>query len=223
MIAATDKPGGGSGSGGTSGTTGAATEKGDLTRRHILDAAANAFARAGYTGTSLNDLIKEAGITKGGFYFHFPSKEALALAVIQDKHETWMREVSAAALQATRGIDQLTAVSERLCDLYEEDPSFGAMGKLCRDLATDPGLAPQVVEKGFVTWVELTAALLARAQEEGDVRPDLDLRAAAETAVAAFIGMKDMSDMESGGSNGADLRRRVRAFRQIFLEGMLVR
>jgi AcrR family transcriptional regulator len=201
------------------------TEKGDLTRRHILDTAAAAFARSGYAGTSLNDLIKAAGITKGGFYFHFPSKEALALAVVRDKQETWLRDVSAAALPHTRAVDQLVAVADALCDLYDRDPAFGSMSKLCREMGMDRAPSGdstpvgQVSTQIFTTWFRFTAALIERGQAEGDLRTDVDPMAAAETAVASFLGIKDMADLMSG---GADLRRRMQHFTDLFMTALRV-
>src|SRR5215218_2871026 len=64
-----------------------ATDRGTETRRRILEVAAEAFADRGYAGTSLSDVLKASGVTKGGFYFHFPSKEALGLAALRDQHE----------------------------------------------------------------------------------------------------------------------------------------
>ena len=64
-----------------------ATDRGGETRRRILDVAAEAFADRGYAGTSLSDVLKSSGVTKGGFYFHFPSKEALGLATLRHKQE----------------------------------------------------------------------------------------------------------------------------------------
>ena len=203
------------------------TEKGELTRRHILDAAAGAFARSGFAGTSLNDLIKAAGITKGGFYFHFPSKEALALAVVEDKQEAWLRDVSAAAERHTRAVDQLRAVADALCDLYERDPAFGSMSKLCREMGMDHSPAGasggaatpigRVSVQLFTTWFRFTAALIERGQADGDFRSDVDAMAAAETAVASFLGIKDMADLMTG---GADLRRRMQHFSELFLTAL---
>ena len=196
------------------------TEKGDLTRRHILDAAATAFARNGYAGTSLNDVIKDAGLTKGGFYFHFPSKEALALAVVQDRQEIWLRDVSTAAFRHTRAVDQLLAVADALCDLYDRDPAFGSMAKLCRELGiagTHGTPGSEISRQVFTTWFRLTAMLIERGQAEGDLRQDVDPMAAAEAAVAAFLGIKDMSDLMTG---GADLRRRMQDFSALFLAAL---
>jgi hypothetical protein len=48
------------------------------THQRILDAAVELFDEAGYGHTSLHDIIDRAGVTKGAFYYHFATKEALA-------------------------------------------------------------------------------------------------------------------------------------------------
>lgn len=48
----------------------------------ILDAAARALCREGYAGVGVASVMKEAGLTHGGFYAHFPSREALLAAAI---------------------------------------------------------------------------------------------------------------------------------------------
>ncbi|MCA9774876.1 MAG: helix-turn-helix transcriptional regulator, partial [Myxococcales bacterium] len=47
------------------------------TRAQILEAAARLFRERGYAGVSVQDVMAAAGLTVGGFYAHFPSKEAL--------------------------------------------------------------------------------------------------------------------------------------------------
>ena len=53
------------------------TERGGTTRLRILEAGAQAFAEHGFAGTSLNDVIKAAGVTKRTLYYHFASKDDL--------------------------------------------------------------------------------------------------------------------------------------------------
>ena len=52
--------------------------KGQQTREHILATAESIILQRGYTGTSIEDIIGEAGITKGGFFYHFNGKNDLA-------------------------------------------------------------------------------------------------------------------------------------------------
>jgi AcrR family transcriptional regulator len=53
-------------------------------RARVLDAAVELFAQQGYDGTSVTQVIERAGLTKGGFYHHFASKEALLFEVYGD-------------------------------------------------------------------------------------------------------------------------------------------
>lgn len=48
-----------------------------VTHERIVDAAARAIRRSGYAGTGVADIMKDAGLTHGGFYAHFPSREAM--------------------------------------------------------------------------------------------------------------------------------------------------
>ena len=61
-------------------------EKGhkEATRRHIIDTAVSRFRRDGIATVGLADLMNEAGLTHGGFYSHFKSKEDLVKAVIDE-------------------------------------------------------------------------------------------------------------------------------------------
>lgn len=49
----------------------------EITHERIVDAASRAIRRSGYDGTSVADIMKEAGLTHGGFYAHFASREAM--------------------------------------------------------------------------------------------------------------------------------------------------
>ena len=52
------------------------------THEHILDVAARALRREGYAGVRVADVMKEAGLTHGGFYAHFPSRDALLVEAL---------------------------------------------------------------------------------------------------------------------------------------------
>jgi AcrR family transcriptional regulator len=60
----------------------AAPTKRELTHERILDAASRAIRRAGHTGASVAEVMKEAGLTHGGFYAHFDSREKLVASAI---------------------------------------------------------------------------------------------------------------------------------------------
>ena len=53
------------------------TRSKEATHDRIVEAAARAIRRSGYNGTGVADIMKDAGLTHGGFYAHFPSREAM--------------------------------------------------------------------------------------------------------------------------------------------------
>ena len=57
--------------------------KKQLTHERIVETAARAIRRAGFSGVGVADVMKEAGLTHGGFYAHFPSREALLCEAIE--------------------------------------------------------------------------------------------------------------------------------------------
>jgi AcrR family transcriptional regulator len=185
------------------------TDRGGETRRRILDVAAEAFADRGYAGTSLSDVLKASGVTKGGFYFHFPSKEALALATLRHKQEQWTGAVMAAVMRRPRAVEQLDAMVEALCDLHEQDRACRVINRLCTELGEEhPELRPPLSTQ-LTTWMDMVAAVIRRGQDEGDIRPDVEPMVAAEIAVESFIGVETVSEALTG---RADLRRRARDF-----------
>ncbi|MEJ5241152.1 MAG: TetR/AcrR family transcriptional regulator [Anaerolineales bacterium] len=67
------------------------------TRARLLDAALKRFARDGYNATSVETICADAGVSKGAFYHHFPSKQALFLALL----EGWLTTIQG-GLEASR-------------------------------------------------------------------------------------------------------------------------
>lgn len=61
--------------------------KGEATRDRLMDIAEKHILENGFAATSIDELIKEAGITKSGFFYHFEGKNALAYALMQRYRE----------------------------------------------------------------------------------------------------------------------------------------
>jgi AcrR family transcriptional regulator len=59
-------------------------ERGRATRAHLIEVATRLFAERGYDGTSIEAVLAESGVSRGSLYHHFPGKEALFWAVLED-------------------------------------------------------------------------------------------------------------------------------------------
>jgi TetR/AcrR family fatty acid metabolism transcriptional regulator len=65
----------------------------ELTRERILEAAEKLFAEKGFHETAMNEIVRAAKVSKGGVYFHFPSKEELFFALLDKLADALQREV----------------------------------------------------------------------------------------------------------------------------------
>jgi AcrR family transcriptional regulator len=90
-------------------------------RARILDAAAEAFMRNGFTGTTIDDIARNVAATKGLIYYHFRSKFDLFLAVYGEGMRRVRERVEPHAAEAAPGRDRLVAMSTaHLLNLMED-------------------------------------------------------------------------------------------------------
>jgi TetR/AcrR family transcriptional repressor of nem operon len=173
--------------------------------------AAEVFAERGYTEASMAELIERSGLTKGAFYFHFSSKEQLALAVIDEKQRQWFDSVQAALGAEARAIDQFRAVALALVRLHRHDPSAFSVSRLTRDLALAHGGA-ELVRDHMRTWVGLLAGLITQAQADGDLPRGVNADDLAAVLIAVTDGLKDLGgviDAPSRASRAFERRMKI--------------
>jgi AcrR family transcriptional regulator len=84
-------------------------ERGRATREQLVDVATALFAANGYEDTSIEAVLREAGVSRGSLYHHFPSKDALFWAVMERLQERIGAELLEASQQATDAVGLLRA------------------------------------------------------------------------------------------------------------------
>jgi TetR/AcrR family transcriptional regulator, cholesterol catabolism regulator len=83
----------------------------DIRRAELLDRASGLFLQRGYENVSLNDLIADAGVSKGAFYHWFPSKDALVAALAErSARDAFAGVEDAAAACDGNALERLNAV-----------------------------------------------------------------------------------------------------------------
>jgi len=199
-----------------------ATAKGEATRAFLLRTAALVFAEHGYTGTSLNDLIAASGLTKGAFYFYFRSKAALAIAVLRDQQDRWLRQVSERALSAGTAAEQFQALPGIMLELLATEPGAWSITRLTKDMTEDPATAEEA-SKPMAAWVEFVADIVRRGQADGDLRSDLDPHHVAVVLIGAFDGLKSLTDVLGSGTQVATaFSQRAQVLLAIVERGLLI-
>lgn len=196
--------------------SGPATERGEETRATILELAARDIAEKGVGGWSLNDLIRQSGLTKGAFYFHFRSKDDLVREVYRYQQEKWVARVMQVVATKPRALDRLLAMPRALVEVHRTDPAARAFERMCTDLSGDPAFRVDM-RAAMDGWEDTVAQTLREAQAEGDVRDDVDVEAVARISVAGFIGMEELSYALT---DGEDLGDRVEEFLDLLVRAI---
>ncbi|MGI5504210.1 ScbR family autoregulator-binding transcription factor [Lentzea sp. CA-135723] len=178
-------------------------DRAHATREAILHAAAEEFDRLGYERTSLTAVLARAGLTKGAFYFHFPSKEAVADALIERQGELWARVREAWRERGADPLSTLHGMFVESADRMAADVVLRAGVRLNADREVGyPG-----VPSTHVMWEKLVAAYVIEAAARGDLRPGVDPEAVARTLCSAALGSRLIS---SATTACADFPERMR-------------
>ena len=151
--------------------------RGGQTRTAVLEAAVALASVDGLEAMSLARLADAAGVSKSGLFAHWPDKEILQLAVIEQAVRQWMEEVVRPALSAPRGIRRLWALHERRLAFY----AAGTLPGRCFFVATEaefddrPGPVRDALAAAIGDWYRLIRTVAAQAVEVGELRADTDI------------------------------------------------
>ena len=158
-------------------------------REAIVQAAVDCLALHGYQGTSMRTIAEAVGLTKGGLYPYFPSKDAILLAV----SDRYLEHV-VARLRPREGVAPARQLAEYLDDFEAafHDARNVSARRGVLDMWLAAGDSPAVrrsIEKRFAAVGDGLAALVRRAQDEGAFRRDVSPELVAGLVLAARDGM----------------------------------
>ena len=110
-------------------------------RQTIIDAAVDLFSEVGYANTEIHDILKRGAITKGAFFSHFPTKEAVVSAIIAEADIRTEDVLIGVISSASSALENLIAPTLVVTDMTERDGLTRSANPL-RQSATDANPAP---------------------------------------------------------------------------------
>ena len=166
--------------------TEASGRRADTTRQRLIAAASRQFAHHPYSMVSLDDILAEAELTKGAMYFHFPSKQALASAIVDHLSEITRAAVTELLARKMSGLETLIDLVYLLAVQDTEHEVARAGVRLLETLDKTATL--------LQSWIELVTTLIQKAMTEGDVIDHHDPEDIAKMLVALWLGTRRISD-----------------------------
>jgi AcrR family transcriptional regulator len=138
----------------------------DSTRQRLIAAASRQFAHHPYSMVSLDDILAEAELTKGAMYFHFASKQALAVAIIDDLTEMSRAAVTELVARKMSGLETVIDLVYLLA-VQDTQNEVARAGVRLLDTLDNTALATTL----WQSWVETVTTLIQKAVKEGDDDP----------------------------------------------------
>jgi TetR/AcrR family transcriptional repressor of nem operon len=162
-------------------------------REKILNAAESLIELQGYSALGVAEICKAAGVPKGSFYYFFESKEALALAVIDEhwgrQRQGWTRLLGGEAepFERLRRLLEATQAEQRAGQQSCGTVSGCLFGNLTLEMSNHTEAIRERLQQIFADQVDLVAAVITEARERGQVAAT-DAREAARSIVAQIEG-----------------------------------
>jgi len=158
------------------------------TRQRLVDAALPVFARNGFERATVDEIVREAGYSKGAFYVHFESKEDLFWAMLDERIDGVQD-----TLRNAIDIELSVAENQRriLHAIFAMDKADPAWPALFMEFAAHGARNPKVREKlgeMYRRWHSFTVETLKGAKEAGKIRADLDVDFTASVIIALMEG-----------------------------------
>lgn len=180
------------------------------TEERILDAARTCFSRFGLRKTAMEDIAREAELSRGTVYRYFPDKESLYRAVSQSETLRFLEEITQASSRLRSFESRIESVALAAMEFLNANPMNAAMA------ATDPeAFAAAISTNGrdlLALSIQAITPMVEEAIEAGELRRDLDPSRASEWIVRMVFSLISTPSVTFDREDASQIRRFLRDF-----------
>ncbi|WP_338448450.1 TetR/AcrR family transcriptional regulator [Niallia oryzisoli] len=166
---------------------------GEETKANIINAAFKLFGTKGYDGTSIDDILKEVGKTRGAFYSHFKSKKELLLKVMHLRMEIHIDDLEIMFEQrVNQGSFEIKSFIEEFLKIAFATTTTrpywtGVYLELIKQ-SSEYKEIQECINYAYESWIALFMKIFNKSKEIGQLRSDVDEKILATSLVALYEG-----------------------------------
>jgi AcrR family transcriptional regulator len=158
------------------------------TRAKLLEAATCVLARSGFERATLDEIVHEAGFSKGAFYVHFESKDDLFWAMLEERISR-QQEAFRQAVDYSKSMDyNVRTILSAVFGLLGDDALWGSLFMEFHAHAARNEQVRRRLGTMYEGWRQLLVDVLSVSRETGRMRSDADLELMATVLVATVEG-----------------------------------
>jgi AcrR family transcriptional regulator len=160
------------------------------THNRIMDSAERLFSNKGFNGTSMNDIVKESGFSKGAIYGHFESKERLFLSLWERQTVLGIDQLRQMFSPDETAVDKLLKVAEmNMASSCDCPPEVGRMQLEFMVAASRMKSLEPDMRKRYETIHRFIVEIFEEGIENGEFKADTDVQSLTSLLFAAIDGL----------------------------------
>ena len=194
-----------------------------MTRQKLMDAALVVFSKKGYATTTLDDIAREAGVTRGAIYWHFKGgKIELFNAILGERFERVGNVLKEVFSSGKTPAEMLRLMMIRLLEYIEEDADYRAVQEM---LMFKTEIAPEMADgmrgksEKIHESVRVAESLIEKGKASGEIRKDVNSRAAALAAMSIINGAVSIWLVDT---KQFSIKEQAASMVDVFIKGILV-
>lgn len=174
-------------------------QRSEETRNRILNAAIKLFAANGYNATGVADICAEAEVSKGAFYHHFPTKQAIFLTLLNDWLAGIDHNLNTVRTAGKTAAQVLLDMTEQLHTIFETaDGRLPMFLEFWTQASRDPQVWQATIQP-YHRYEQYFASLIQSGISDGSLKP-VDPDIAAKTLVSLAVGLLLQGVLDPGGA-----------------------
>jgi len=167
-------------------------ERAERTRVEILESAIRLFARQGFLSTTMADLARAIKMSSGALYWHFPAKEDILLAAVEELHQRFLPYFVDLLTEGRKwpAREQLMGFLKRTQDVLRQNREYATFFiVITAELVNRNERVEKALREALSVYTHLLASIVRYGQKQGEFRQDVDAKTLGHGMVSAFAGM----------------------------------
>jgi len=163
--------------------------KGEETKRKIIEVSEILFTENGYDSTSVQDICNKAEISKGAFFYHFPTKEFLFLEIL-DKYlselDKRMNEIEKKSKNTLRAMEEMVVILEEI--FITSEGKFTIFLEFMRKASKNAEIMKKILYQ-FQKYKKYVYEMIEKGKREGNIKKEIDSEFISQLIISLAIGM----------------------------------
>lgn len=174
--------------------------KTEATRKLIVEKAFLQFYQKGYRSTSVNDIMKATGLSKGAFYHNFKNKDELGVLVVKTELNAKIYHAIISPLSADGEAKAVLKNSflNKFDTFTDDEKLMGCpVNNLINEVGGSQDLLNEALKELINTWLKAVVDLIERGHKDGSIKQSTDAQQAAIYLVSSFEGIRGIRKLYS--------------------------